>query len=255
MFLSSIQTKAQVGINTSTPNPSSVLDINSTNKGVLLPQYDLSILNSTSTPVANPVDGLIIYNKGGLSTYLKGYYIWIRDRWERAIIGGSEPQIMSLYKKRDNPFTDPALVLVPTNSTNNAINQFSVASNRITNASLAADQSTINLPAGIYIFRYSVDTLTDNTSTTPANTTYFSKNLVCTRSYLIDATNNSVLTENNRMCQLTDVFNFYQGTFYITLTAPTAIKQKFEFDSGNGFVNNPLLVRSSFTLIITRMAQ
>lgn len=54
MVLFSILTNAQVGINTNTPNASSVLDINSSNKGVLFPQYDLLVLNSTSTPVANP---------------------------------------------------------------------------------------------------------------------------------------------------------------------------------------------------------
>ena len=74
-ILLAIPVNAQVGINTSTPSASSVLDITSSNKGGLFPQYDITVLNSTATPIANPADGLMIYNKGGASTFPKGYYI------------------------------------------------------------------------------------------------------------------------------------------------------------------------------------
>lgn len=47
---------AQVGINTTTPNTSSVLDINSTTKGVLLPR--ISNLASVTTPAT----GLVIFD-------------------------------------------------------------------------------------------------------------------------------------------------------------------------------------------------
>ena len=81
IILLSTRVNAQVGINTTNPNASSVLDINSSDKGVLFPQYDLTVLNSTSTPIANPADGLMIYNKGGTSVFPKGYYVWIRDQF------------------------------------------------------------------------------------------------------------------------------------------------------------------------------
>jgi hypothetical protein len=54
------------------------------------------MLNSTTTPISNPADGLMIYNKGGLSTYPKGYYVWVRNQWQRAVLSGAEPQTMSL---------------------------------------------------------------------------------------------------------------------------------------------------------------
>ncbi|SHL86037.1 hypothetical protein SAMN05444360_10573 [Chryseobacterium carnipullorum] len=245
-FLSSMFIKAQVGINTNTPNASSVLDINSANKGVLFPQYDLTVLNSTSTPVSNPADGLMIFNKGGSSVYPKGYYIWIRDQWQRAILAGSEPQIMSLLI---NPSA-----LIPANSTNNTLTGFTVAANKITGASLGADTSTITLPAGTYIVRYSVDTSNANNNSGPANTQYLSQNFTCTRSYLINGATSATITEMNKMCQLSSSFTFFQGTYFLTLAAPTTIRQKFEFDTGNGFTASNLNVRASFTLLITKMS-
>ncbi|MFZ4931162.1 hypothetical protein [Chryseobacterium sp. Mn2064] len=247
IFLFGSNTKAQVGINTNTPNTSSVLDINSSNKGVLFPQYDLTVLNSTSTPIANPADGLMIYNKGGASTFPKGYYVWIRNQWQRAILSGDEPQTMSLI-------INPS-VLIPTGSTNNTLTSFTLASNKITGASLGADTSTITLPAGTYIVRYSVDSSNANNNTGTANTQYLSQNFTCTRSYLINASTSATISETNRMCQLSSSFTFFQGTYFLTLTAPTTIRQKFEFDTGNGFTASNLNVRSSLALVITKMGQ
>jgi hypothetical protein len=247
IFFLGIHTNAQVGINTANPSASSILDINSSNKGVLFPQYDLTILNSTSTPVANPADGLIIYNKGGASTYSNGYYIWIRNQWQRTILAGSEPQILSLI-------ISPS-ILIPVGSTNNTLANFTVTSNKITGASLATDNSSITLPAGTYIIRYSVDSNNANNNTGPANTQYLSQNFTCTRSYLINSTTTATITEVNRMCQLSSSFTFFQGTFFLKLTTPTTIRQKFEFDTGNGFTSSNLTVRSSLALVITKMSQ
>ncbi|PTT41130.1 hypothetical protein DBR28_04765 [Chryseobacterium sp. HMWF028] len=247
MLLFGIYTKAQVGINTNSPNTSSVLDINSSNKGVLFPQYDLVVLNSTSTPVANPADGLIIYNSGGASTFPKGYYVWIRNQWQRTLISGSEPQLMSLLI---GPGT-----LIPTGSTNNTLGSFTVTSNKITGASLGADNSTITLPAGTYIVRYSVDASNANNNNGTANTQYLGQNFTCTRSYLINSATSATITETNRMCQLSSSFTFFQGSYYLTLASPTTIRQKFEFDAGNGFTASTLNVRSSLSLVITRMGQ
>ncbi|WP_353149581.1 hypothetical protein [Chryseobacterium sp.] len=239
--------RAQVGINTNTPNPSSVLDINSFNKGVLIPQYDLTVLNSTSAPVANPADGLMIYNKRGVSTFPKGYYVWIRNQWQRAVLSGSEPQTMSLIINSG--------VLIPTGSTNNTLTNLTVAANKITGASLGADTSTITLPAGTYIIRYSVDSSNGNNNNGTANTQYLSQNFTCTRSYLINAATSAAITETNRMCQLSSSFTFFQGSYFLTLAAPTTLRQKFEFDSGNGFTASNLNIRSSFTMVITKMSQ
>lgn len=247
LILFSISIKAQVGINTSTPNASSVMDINSSDKGVLFPQYDLTVLNSTTTPIANPADGLMIYNKGGVSTFPKGYYVWIRNQWQRSIIAGTEPQSMSLIINSG--------ILVPTGSTNNTLSNFTVASNKITSASLGSDTSTITLPAGTYILRYSVDSSNGNNNNGTTNTQYLSQNFTCTRSYMINAATGTSITEINKMCQLSSSFTFFQGSYFLTLTAPTTIRQKFEFDTGNGFTASNLNIRSSLALVITKMSQ
>lgn len=57
ILLSSINF-AQVGIGTSNPNASAVLDINSNNKGVLIPKLS----SSERTNIINPANGLLIYN-------------------------------------------------------------------------------------------------------------------------------------------------------------------------------------------------
>ncbi|MGB0870752.1 MAG: hypothetical protein ACPGSD_14235 [Flavobacteriales bacterium] len=53
----SLNCYSQVGIGTSNPNPSSILDVSSTSKGMLIPRID----NPTS--ISNPSKGLMIYNK------------------------------------------------------------------------------------------------------------------------------------------------------------------------------------------------
>ena len=247
LILLGTSANAQVGINTNSPNSSSVLDINSSNKGVLIPQYDLTVLNSTTTPVSNPADGLMIYNKGGLSAYPTGYYIWIRNQWQRVVLSGAEPQTMSLII---GPGT-----LIPTGSTDNTLNRLTVASNKITGASLGGDTSTITLPAGTYIIRYSVDSSNSGSNTGNANTQYLGQNFTCTRSYLINAASGTTITETNRMCQLSSSFTFFQGTYFLKLASPITIRQKFEFDTGNGFTASNLNVRSSLALVITKMSQ
>jgi hypothetical protein len=72
---------AQVGVGTTSPNASSILEINSTDKGVLLPSVnltsntmDLDANGSTTQPV-----GMIVYNSG--STLTKGFCYWTGTEW------------------------------------------------------------------------------------------------------------------------------------------------------------------------------
>lgn len=71
---------AQVAIGKTTVNSSAALEISeSTNKGVLLPRVDIvDILNNTS-PVNNPAEGLVVYNKG--NSISPGIYVWKNNRW------------------------------------------------------------------------------------------------------------------------------------------------------------------------------
>ncbi|SEH33359.1 hypothetical protein [Chryseobacterium culicis] len=52
---------SQVGINTNTPDPSAILDIKSSNKGLLIPRIALTGKTDVTT-ILNPANGLLIYN-------------------------------------------------------------------------------------------------------------------------------------------------------------------------------------------------
>jgi hypothetical protein len=56
-------TQAQVGIGTTSPATSSVLDVSSTTKGVLLPQVALTGVNDAST-ITTPAASLLVWNTG-----------------------------------------------------------------------------------------------------------------------------------------------------------------------------------------------
>ena len=58
ILLASMGSFAQVGINTTTPNASAALDVESTTKGLLLPRLTTTQRNAIATPAA----GLVIYN-------------------------------------------------------------------------------------------------------------------------------------------------------------------------------------------------
>ncbi len=259
---------AQVGIRPASspgiPDASSVLDINFTNKGLLIPQYDLLDVNSAVSPVLNPTDGLLIVNKGGASTHLRGLYIWIVDSWRRVIYNGTEPELMTLKITNPNPDYPPLsgntyFTLIPQNSTNNVLSGFSVSVNNILGASLASDTSSITLPAGTYLIKYGVDAAIPVSGTgSPANTTYMSTQptlqLVCVKSTLTNSAGTSITDQNNE-CNFSPSFASFFGTYIITLATPTVIKQRFEFDNagGNGLHDRVLALRTSYLLTITKM--
>lgn len=68
---------AQVGIGTTAPNTSSMLDITSTNSGLLIPRVAL-VSASDVTTIASPVTSLLVYNSGFSPN---GYYYWNGTIW------------------------------------------------------------------------------------------------------------------------------------------------------------------------------
>lgn len=85
--------KAQsVGIGTTTPNTSAMLDITSTNKGLLIPRIALTATNSPS-PLSGFVAGMMVYNTASAGTppnnVTPGFYLCNGTLWERPIGGSS----------------------------------------------------------------------------------------------------------------------------------------------------------------------
>lgn len=78
LIFSSLLTFAQVGINTTSPDPSAALDVVSANKGFLAPRVNLTTTTEQIGTAAN-APGLLVYNTGtALST---GYYFWNGAEW------------------------------------------------------------------------------------------------------------------------------------------------------------------------------
>jgi len=71
--------QAQVGINTTAPAPSSMLDIESSNKGILIPRVNISDLNSISPVTGGSSESLLVYNTN--TTTGKGFYYWDTTKW------------------------------------------------------------------------------------------------------------------------------------------------------------------------------
>jgi hypothetical protein len=79
-------TTGVVGIGTSSPSASAILDLTSLNKGFLPPRVALTAINNAS-PISSPATGLLIYNTASAGTYpnqiTPGYYFWNGTIWTR----------------------------------------------------------------------------------------------------------------------------------------------------------------------------
>ncbi|MGB2684251.1 MAG: hypothetical protein WBC43_04470, partial [Olleya sp.] len=72
----------QVGINTTTPDPSSILDVTSTDKGLLIPRIALTSTSDVST-ITSPSISLLIYNTATVSNITPGYFYWDGTEWSK----------------------------------------------------------------------------------------------------------------------------------------------------------------------------
>lgn len=82
LLLCCVYTYGQVGIGTTTPDLSSILDVTSTNKGILTPRISLSN-TSLATPVTTPATGLLVYNTNAtvVDGDGTGFYYWDSTQW------------------------------------------------------------------------------------------------------------------------------------------------------------------------------
>ena len=69
-----------VGIGTNSPNNSALLDLTSTNKGVLVPRVALTSINDQVT-IPAPAVGLMVYNTGAGALTYKGFVFWNGTEW------------------------------------------------------------------------------------------------------------------------------------------------------------------------------
>ncbi len=78
---------AQMGIGTTTPNPSTQLEIVANDRGILIPNVALTSETDQTTIANGNVESLLVYNtstNGNLST---GYHYWADNKWNRLSTG------------------------------------------------------------------------------------------------------------------------------------------------------------------------
>ncbi|MDN3595163.1 hypothetical protein [Zunongwangia endophytica] len=81
-LLMSGMASSQIGINTTKPDPSSIVDIRSKHAGVLIPRVELNSLVDRVT-VPNPVLGLLVYNDIKLKDLEERFYFWDGEKWDK----------------------------------------------------------------------------------------------------------------------------------------------------------------------------
>ena len=77
-----------VGINSdgSSPDASAMLDIKSTDKGLLIPRVALTN-TSLASPITSPATSLLVYNTATTGDVTPGYYYWNGNQWVRFATG------------------------------------------------------------------------------------------------------------------------------------------------------------------------
>ncbi|PKA83380.1 hypothetical protein ATE92_1532 [Ulvibacter sp. MAR_2010_11] len=109
LFLGKVAT-AQVGINTVSPDPSSVLDINSSNKGLLIPRVNIANLNDFAPITGGIIESLLVYNTN--SSLGKGFYYWTGSNWQ---------SISNGWKTSGNTETNDTFNFIGTLDNNNLV--------------------------------------------------------------------------------------------------------------------------------------
>lgn len=79
IFFYGIKTSAQVGINTTTPQPGAILDIESSNKGMLVPRVDIANLNTIAPITGGATESLLVYNTNAATGV--GFHYWTGSLW------------------------------------------------------------------------------------------------------------------------------------------------------------------------------
>jgi hypothetical protein len=93
-IINSTYCSAQIGIGTATPHSSSILDIKSSNKGLLPPRVSLTSVNDVTT-IASPAEGLMVYSPSSNNCNLEpGIYVFNGTIWKKISAGTSYSRLI-----------------------------------------------------------------------------------------------------------------------------------------------------------------
>jgi len=72
----------------SSPDPSAMLDVQSTTKGILIPRVTLASLTNIYPITVTPAPGLLVYNESTANGIAVGFYYWADTQWNKMITNG-----------------------------------------------------------------------------------------------------------------------------------------------------------------------
>jgi hypothetical protein len=94
-----------IGASVFTPDPSAMLEVQATNKGILIPRVALTQTTSSS-PITSPATSLMVYNTATVNDVTPGYYYWDGSQWVRLLDGSSSSDgWLTLGNAGTNPAT------------------------------------------------------------------------------------------------------------------------------------------------------
>lgn len=139
---------AQVGINTTTPVGGSMLDITSTDKGMLVPRIVIDDLSTIFPVVGGSPESLLAYNTSAITE--KGYYYWNGSKWVR--LDGERD-----WKLVGNAGTTAGTNFIGTTDAQDVV----IKANNIERARIGTTETVINEDSNDYDFRIESNTLTN----------------------------------------------------------------------------------------------
>lgn len=104
----------QIGIGTNSPNASSLLEINSSNKGILIPRISLTDITDITT-IPSPANALLVFNNNTALPDGRGFYYFntITNQWVRLATNNNLGNL-DYWKNNGNAGTDPAINFIGT---------------------------------------------------------------------------------------------------------------------------------------------
>ena len=100
LYISTSPIYAQIGIGTESPDPSTILDINSSSQGVLFPKVAL-LSDIDKVTVLNPEEGLLVYNTGTGGLDYEGLVCWDGTSWKKINLTATNPPSISALRCTD----------------------------------------------------------------------------------------------------------------------------------------------------------
>ncbi|MFY9228689.1 MAG: hypothetical protein WAO87_00515, partial [Bacteroidales bacterium] len=170
ILLLNVQIYAQnvgISVDGSTPDNSAMLDIKSTDKGLLIPRVALTSTSSAS-PITSPATSLLIYNTATAGDVTPGYYYWNGSKWMRLLSINDKPAWLLSGNAGTTPgtnfigTTDAQPLVIKTNN----IEHIRILSNGqvLINRTTAAYSGDLFEAQGNATYPYAINGLTDQAS-------------------------------------------------------------------------------------------